>query len=127
MTLLNLPEAWNNTEGYLAHRKLKLEASSETGLTFIGYMGARSAYQLPFDIKLTKQVIAALYALADEYDGLLELAMYPRIKVNGRHEPLLEVVDWQGLHFVLVPINYGPKSILFQKVLNVLNNETPKS
>lgn len=120
---INVPEKWQNQEEYLHNRQLKRNKESLAGLAFIGYIDAREAYRLKQEIHWTEKRITTLQIIASDYNGIVELAMYPKIKVDGRAEPILEIIDWLEFSFVLIPISFGPKSSLLKEVLEKLELE----
>lgn len=86
----------------------------------MGYMDSREAYALPFSIELTSKSIDALLKLAEAFNATLELAIYPRLVNLETKEVIVEIIDWLGLHFLLVSSSYESKTVLFQSIFEAL-------
>ena len=119
MELFNPQLIWQDKQAYLNFVKLR-ERPSVAGLPFLGYLNDREAYRLPYGINYNEKTLAILESLAVGLGGKLEMGYYPKISLLESGEDILEIIDWQEIHFVLILSSYKNKTILIQSVLEAI-------
>lgn len=119
MELFDPQLIWQDRQAYLSFVKLR-ERPTVAGLPFLGYLNNGEAYRLPYGVKYNEKTLTIFEKLAVDLGGKFEMGYYPKISLLESGEVILEIIDWQDFHFVIILSSYKSKSILLQKVLEAI-------